>query len=98
MRGEGSGLGPVPYLLSSPAAENEASSAENLTAGFEGEVSAVDRSTILRFGVRLFRPDELVLISLLVAAGTGRSFRRTAGSRCVGYSMMGLLTSTAERP
>jgi hypothetical protein len=62
------------------------SSVENLTAGFTllGDVSVVERSTILRFGVRLRRPDELVCTSLVVAVGIGRSFRSTDGSRVVG--------------
>ena len=97
VRGEGSGL------MLKPASETAigavSSSVENLTAGFTllGDVSVVERSTIRRLGVR-FRREELVCISLVVAVGTGRSFRSTDGSRVTGYSMTGLLTSTADRP
>jgi hypothetical protein len=79
VRGDGSGL-----MLKPPSelTAGDASSVENLTAGFTllGDVSAVDRSTILRLGVRLRRPEELVCTSLVVAVGIGRSFRSTVGS------------------
>ena len=85
VRGDGSGL--IPYPLSEPAAADVACSVVGLTAGFTGllgEVSEVDRSTILLLGVLLLRPDELVCISLVVAAGIGLSLRNTEGSRATG--------------
>ena len=83
VRGDGSGL-----MLKAPSepAGVVSSSVENLTAGFTllGDVSVVERSTILLLGVRLRRPDELVCTSLVVAVGIGRSFRSTDGSRKAG--------------
>lgn len=82
VRGEGSGL--TPYPLSDPAAASVASSAENFIVGLEGDVSEVERSTILRLGVLLRRPEELVCTSLVVDVGVGRSLRSTAVSRWIG--------------
>lgn len=88
----------IPNLSSSPATPGMASSVESPTAGFVllGDVSVVDKSTILRFGTRLLLPVEVIFTSLRVVTGDGRSLRMTDGSRGFGYSITGLFTSTAE--
>jgi len=93
--GEPSGLDCLPGINALEGSD-ETSSTTNLTDGFCGDASVVDKSTILRLGVFLLRADEVLLISLVVEDGICRSLSDMIGSIILGCSTIGLMTPELE--